>query len=425
MSTRFCRVTGRFLAPTGLDDEPLAGSVTFRARAASVVTAHATYLPAPVTVELAEDGSLVADLLAPTEETQPASWTWEVVAAFRYRGAPVPWKCFDFQPVAGETLDLGQVAPVPDPVTGDYITRGEPGAPGATPEITIGQVQTVPAGQEAVTITGPAESPTLDFALPAGRLGWTGDRGPQGLPGAPGPAGPAGQDGVGIASLGVAGAALKITTTDGKTHLLPFPAGLVGPGASGSVTAGLDGVGLASGHLLFEDSGDGTGRVWASATQVVGKPGPAGPPGPIGPQGEQGPPGPPGEPATVQDTGWRDIREAIEPPAQFPPQAVFMVRRQGDMVAFQVAVPESASADLAGTSWGAFRKPMPVGFRPRWGGSLILHGRDTSNGQVAVKPGGFILWSGQTLDRRYGVHAVGFWPTTDPWPASLPGTAVS
>lgn len=127
MSSRFCHVTGRFLAPTGVGDEPLTGSVTFRARAASVLTDHATYLPAPVMVELDEDGYLVADLLAPTKETQPHSWTWEVSTSFRYKGIPVPWRCFDFLPVAGQTLDLGQVAPVPDPVTGEYVTRGEKG----------------------------------------------------------------------------------------------------------------------------------------------------------------------------------------------------------------------------------------------------------------------------------------------------------
>lgn len=417
MSSRFCRVTGRFLAPTGLDDEPLAGSVTFRARAASVVTAHATYLPAPVTVELAEDGSLVADLLAPTEETQPASWTWEVVAAFRYRGAPVPWKCFDFAPVAGETLDLGQVAPVPDPVTGDYITRGEPGAPGATPEITIGQVQTVPAGQEAVTITGPAEAPTLDFALPAGRLGWTGDRGPQGLPGAPGPAGPAGADGVGIASLGVAGGALKITTTDGRVHLLPFPAGLVSPGATGSVTAGLDGVGLASGQLLFEDSGDGTGRVWASASQVAGKPGP---PGPVGPQGEQGPPGPPGEPAAVQDTGWRDIRSLVGLPAGADPAKnrfeVLRIRRVGQMVMVLMRSVNTVDKYPLAQALPGFSTVFPSEF--------IRVSPGVNVPEIYVSGSQLILLAGPKNGASVA-HARFTYLTADPWPAALPGTAVS
>ena len=433
MSTRFCRVTGRFLAPTGLEDEPLAGSVTFRARAASVVTAHATYLPAPVTVELAEDGSLVADLLAPTEETQPASWTWEVVAAFRYRGAPVPWKCFDFAPVAGETLDLGQVAPVPDPVTGDYITRGEPGAPGATPEISIGQVQTVPAGQEAVTITGPAEAPTLDFALPAGRLGWTGDRGPQGLPGAPGPAGPAGADGVGIASLGVAGGSLKIVTTDGKTHLLPFPAGLVGPGATGSVTTGLEGVGLATGRLLFEDSGDGTGRVWASAAQAVGKPGPVGPAGPAGPQGEQGPPGPPGEPATVPDTGWRDITALVKLPEGITHRGSLLLRRLGKVVYLQ----------FVDYSWvGGTGTPQIQGFFPPELSAYTHPPQVMLNGQrVPLRGGGAVPaadrnsfpftydWLNPSTLRvirqtTHSCHGLVSWLTETDFPASPAGVAV-
>ena len=167
----------------------------------------------------------------------------------------MPWKCFDFAPVAGETLDLGQVAPVPDPVTGQYVTRGETGP---APELSIGEVTTVPAGQETVTITGPADAPILDFALPAGRLGWTGDRGPQGLPGGPGPAGPAG---VGIISVTVRGASLVFGLSDGSEHLVPLPTGLRFPASSGALSVPGDGTGRASGSLIWEDNGDGTGWV--------------------------------------------------------------------------------------------------------------------------------------------------------------------
>lgn len=333
-------VTGRFLAPDG---SPLAGSVVFTPAFSSATDGQAVTLPAPVPAQLDAEGRLEVSLLVPGEGTQPSAWTWRACPRLRHAGGAVGLAAFSFELVEGQPVNLAEVLPVPS-ASGEYVTRGEPGA-----------------------------------------------------------------DGVGIASIITEGGELVFALTDGRETRVPVPHGVPGePGAAGPVGP----AGPAGPQGERGEKGE------------PGEPGPAGPPGSAGPQGEQGPLGPPGEPATVQDTGWLDIREVIEPPAQFPPESVFMVRRQGDIVFFQVAVPESASANLAGTSWGAFRKPMPVGFRPRWGGSLILHGRDASNGQLAVKPNGFVLWTGQTLDRGYGVHAVGFWPTGDSWPEALPGTPI-
>lgn len=426
----FEKVTGRFLAPDG---SPLSGSVVFTPAFSSATDGQAVTAPAPVPAQLDDEGRLEVSLLVPGEGTSPSAWTWRACLRLRHAGGVVGLPAFNFELVAGKPVNLAEVAPVPDPMTGDYITRGEPGAPGATPEITIGQVQTVPAGQEAVTITGPAESPTLDFALPAGRLGWTGDRGPQGLPGAPGPAGPAGADGVGIESLGVAGGALKITTTDGRVHLLPFPAGLVGPGATGSVTRGLDGVGLASGQLLFEDSGDGTGRVWASAAQTVGKPGP---PGPAGPQGEQGPPGPPGpqgEPATVQDTGWRDITALVKLPEGITHRGSLLLRRLGKAVYLQFVDYSWVGGTGTPQIQGFFSPELSAYTRPP---QVMLGGR-----QVTLRGGGAVPaadrssfpftydWLTPSTLRvirqaPHSCHGLVSWLTETDFPASPAGVAV-
>ncbi len=134
------------------------------------------------------------------------------------------------------------------------------------------------------------------------------------------------------------------------------------------------------------------------------------------PQGEAG------KDAVIQDTGWRDIKEEIAPTSHFPPEAIFTIKRRDDIVFFQVAIPESASSSVQGTSWGYFRGRIPDGFRPTWGGSVVLHGRDATNGHIGIQPNGGILWTGQTLDKAYRTHACGVWPTADAWPATLPGT---
>lgn len=56
--------------------------------------------------------------------------------------------------------------------------QGIRGLTGATPEISIGEVQTIAADQPArIWMTGTFEKPVLNFAIPRGAIGATGERG--------------------------------------------------------------------------------------------------------------------------------------------------------------------------------------------------------------------------------------------------------
>ena len=52
--------------------------------------------------------------------------------------------------------------------------KGEPGADGVTPNLTIGTVETLPPGSDATaTITGDKENPVLNLGIPKGADGYT------------------------------------------------------------------------------------------------------------------------------------------------------------------------------------------------------------------------------------------------------------
>lgn len=73
---------------------------------------------------------------------------------------------------------------------------GEDGADGVTPALTVGTVETLPAGSPAtVTITGDAASPALNFGLPRGERGADGEKGDKGDKGDKGEQGERGADG--------------------------------------------------------------------------------------------------------------------------------------------------------------------------------------------------------------------------------------
>lgn len=76
---------------------------------------------------------------------------------------------------------------------GDTGATGPSGATGATPNITIGTVSS--GDSAAVNITGTPENPVLNFVLPRGEKGNTGEQGPKGDTGATGATGPAGPTG--------------------------------------------------------------------------------------------------------------------------------------------------------------------------------------------------------------------------------------
>ncbi|MBF0807898.1 hypothetical protein [Rothia nasimurium] len=309
----FEQVSGRFLAPDGA---PLSGSVVFTPAFSFARNDEAVTLPAPVTVQLDAEGRLSASLQVPDKSTQPTTWTWKACPRLRHAGGSVGLEPFSFELVAGHPVNLAEVLPVPDPMTGEYMTRGEAGA-----------------------------------------------------------------DGVGLAAITTEDGELVFTLTDGSETRLPVPQG------------------------------------------VPGEPGPMGPVGPQGPAGPPGPKGDTGKDAVIQDTGWRNINAELKPPTQFPPEAIFTIKRRDDLVFFQVAIPESASAGIQAASWGIFGGNMPIGFRPTWGGAVTIQGRDATNGHIGISPSGRVLWTGQGIDKAYFAHACGVWPTSDPWPETLPGTA--
>lgn len=284
--------------------------------------------------------------------------------------------------------------------------KGEPGEPGAS----VANVEL--QGDELVFTLTNGETFTTDA--------------PRGAPGEKGEDGQDGVEGDHIVSADLRpepeGDKIVFTTAQGAEISMLAPRGPEGPigprGPEGPVgPAGERGEPGPSGT----DGKDGRpGR-----DGLDGAPGPVGPQGPPGETGPAGPPGPQGEPgkdAIIQDTGWRDIKREIVPSSHFPPEAIFTIKRRDDIVFFQVAIPESASSSIQGTSWGVFRGRIPDGFRPTWGGSVVLHGRDATNGHIGIQPNGSILWTGQALDKAYRTHACGVWPTADAWPATLPGT---
>lgn len=117
-------VTGRFLAPDG---SPLSGSVVFTPTFLFARDAEAVTLPAPVTARLDAEGRVVASLLVPAPDTEPDAWVWEACPQLRGPQGVVRMRDFAFELTAGAPVNLAEVTPVPDPVTGEYVTRGEKG----------------------------------------------------------------------------------------------------------------------------------------------------------------------------------------------------------------------------------------------------------------------------------------------------------
>ncbi|WP_237206456.1 hypothetical protein [Rothia nasimurium] len=235
----FEEVTGRFIAPDG---SPLSGSVVFTPAFSFARDAEAVTLPAPVTVQLDTEGRVTASLQVPDESTQPTTWTWQACPRLRHAGGAVGLEPFIFELVAGHPVNLAEVLPVPDPVTGEFVTRGETGADGVglaaiTTEggeliftLTDGSESRIPAPQ-GVPGTGVAgislEGDELVFALTDGSE----TRLPAPV-GADGQDGDDGQDGVGISTITLEDGELVIALTDGAVTRLPAPKG--DPGKDGT-----------------------------------------------------------------------------------------------------------------------------------------------------------------------------------------------
>ncbi|MFW0183762.1 hypothetical protein ACN082_09725 [Rothia sp. CCM 9417] len=154
------RVSGRFLAPDG---SPLSGSVVFAPAFLFARDSQAVTLPAPVVGVLDDDGRVEVSLLVPGEGVEPDSWGWRACPQLRHAGQAVSWESFAFELTAGSPVNLAQVAPVPDPVTGEFMTRGPAGAPGEKGE--KGEKGDTPSGEEIRPVVEAALPPVVEEAV--------------------------------------------------------------------------------------------------------------------------------------------------------------------------------------------------------------------------------------------------------------------
>ena len=163
------------------------------------------------------------------------------------------------------------------------IPKGKEGREGRAATVSVGKVTTLPAGESAsVTNVGTATDASLEFSIPQGEKGDTGEIGPQGIQGEQGPQGIQGPKGD------------------------PGEQGIQGekgdPGEQGP--QGIQGEKGEKGDQgpqgLKGETGE-TGPQGEPGQQ--GEPGKQGPKGETGPQGPQGIQGPKGEPGPKGDTG--------------------------------------------------------------------------------------------------------------------------
>lgn len=374
-------VVGRFLAPTGTG-EPLTGEVTFRARPAVIRGEATVWLPAPVTATLDSEGHLThngsrgVDLLAPGEGVDPDSWTWCVTGFLRHKGRSVPFRGFDLEVPAGATVDLAEVTPAPDPVTGEYVTRGERGPVGpvgpAGPQGAPG-----PAGKPGPAGPPGEPGPPGPEGAP-GPDGTSGPVGPAGPPGDRGPAGPAGPAGV-PGPVGPAGDpsayALRGTGRPDKPESLQdHQRAVVAAAEVGSVFTSTDGAGVGA---------------WTWARR------------------------PSGWVVTDGDTGWCRIPT---------PEGMLMARKTAAVTSVHLRGPVSATGlvtDLPEWTW-----PDQVPFQ-RYAAPVYLHGSRTGG---LINVGGTLAWPknlhlfGAPMAHS-GVYASLSWISTSRWPEALPQSA--
>lgn len=143
-----------------------------------------------VLMDSATGGNVGIELLAPGPDVRPDDWTYGVVPYLMdSSGASVPVRPFDVRVVAGGSVNLADVAPVPDPVSGEWMTRGEDGRGivGVSQgdgvivfEMSDGTTETYPMPESVPGPPGKPGEPGKD-----GAPGKPGDKGDKGDPGNP------------------------------------------------------------------------------------------------------------------------------------------------------------------------------------------------------------------------------------------------
>lgn len=188
-------VTGQYLfvsedavdADTSPDAQIVYGAVNFTASAKSLrmVSKKGTAVPLKFKAKFDSLGNLTPfkttgiGLNMPATDSpliNPLNFTWHVEFDLRdsTTGECIELKGFDFQVPAGTTVDLTTVTPV-DTSPGVLTIKGDPGE-AAT--INVGTTTTSAAGTNAsVTVIGEPTNPTLNFTIPRGPKGDTGDGG--------------------------------------------------------------------------------------------------------------------------------------------------------------------------------------------------------------------------------------------------------
>jgi hypothetical protein len=280
-------VYGRFILAygdtidSGLEPDavPAAGSVFFTASPILLKNASAspdpvTILPAPVEVQLDDDGYIRAyegetglgvRLVATDDpDNNPVGWTWRV--DFRLTdetGTPVTLPSFSFSLPSNTEVDLTELSPVPSADGTFYLVgpTGPTGAAGPSTVLTVSGTTTgAPGSSASVDISGTSPSQSLAFTIPRGDQGIQGIQGIQGeqgiqgiqgIQGEVGPEGPQGVPGEGLTVLGTVATVGDLPAT-GNTE------------ADAYIVA-------ADGHLYIWSLGDPD--FWLDAGQIQGPPG--------------------------------------------------------------------------------------------------------------------------------------------------------
>lgn len=206
----FENVYGRFVAADG---SPLSGSVVFTPAFSFARHDDTIVFPRPVVAELDGRGRVSASLLAPGGGVEPSTWGWEAQPRLKRSGASVNLAPFSFKLVKGQPVNLAGEVPAPDPVTGEYTSKGAPGVGIAAIESAGGELVIrltddsetrlpLPAGgaggvspealvplQEADRALGQRVAALESVEPVPGPAGPQGERGPAGPQGEPGPPG--------------------------------------------------------------------------------------------------------------------------------------------------------------------------------------------------------------------------------------------
>ena len=169
---------------TDADAVPATGIVTFTPSAKYIKNTGSTpdptiIVPSKIVCPVDNDGYLIqptvggklVQLVATDDpDLNPSGWTWNVtfnlVDTTTNKAIDLPG--FSFQLPVGQTVDLAAVSPMPSS-NGTFYLAGPPIS------LSVGTVTTgAPGSSAAVTQTGTAEAPVLNFTIPQGLTGATG-----------------------------------------------------------------------------------------------------------------------------------------------------------------------------------------------------------------------------------------------------------